>query len=88
MYIRHPKPFLEDIDEEEEDKKKMMMMNSESFASLGSKMASMMFIFAVCKQYFPYQLHNLFSKYTTKLISYFYPYIQISFPEYMGDRLR
>ncbi|KAM0954043.1 putative AAA+ ATPase domain, ATPase, AAA-type, core, AAA-type ATPase domain-containing protein [Dioscorea sansibarensis] len=64
------------------------MMNNESLASLGSKVASMMFLFAVCKQYFPSQLHNLFSKYTTKLMSYFYPYIQISFPEYIGDRLR
>ncbi|KAH7666170.1 mitochondrial chaperone BCS1 protein [Dioscorea alata] len=64
------------------------MMNSESFAGVGSTIASLMFLWAVCRQYFPYQLENYFSKYYTKFITLIYPYIEISFPEYSGQRLK
>ncbi|KAM0944065.1 putative AAA+ ATPase domain, ATPase, AAA-type, core, AAA-type ATPase domain-containing protein [Dioscorea sansibarensis] len=64
------------------------MMTSESFAGLGSTVASLMFLWAVCRQYFPYQLEIYFSKYYTKFITLIYPYIEISFPEYSGQRLK
>ncbi|XP_039137459.1 AAA-ATPase ASD, mitochondrial-like [Dioscorea cayenensis subsp. rotundata] len=64
------------------------MINSESFAGVGSTIASLMFLWAVCKQYFPNQLENYFSKYYTKFITLIYPYIEISFPEYSGQRLK
>ncbi|KAJ0981645.1 hypothetical protein J5N97_009900 [Dioscorea zingiberensis] len=47
-----------------------------------------MFLWAVCRQYFPHQLHNYISKYSSKIMRLIYPYIEISFPEYVGDHFR
>ncbi|GMY13556.1 AAA-ATPase At3g28580-like [Fagus crenata] len=57
------------------------------FANLGSILASLMFIRAMFQQYFPYQLQNFLEKYSQKLMVYFYPYIQVRFNEFTGERL-
>ncbi|KAK4281041.1 hypothetical protein QN277_012581 [Acacia crassicarpa] len=63
-------------------------MNSrEMFASLGSIIASLMFVWALFQQYFPYQLRNQIEKYSQRLVTFVYPYIQITFHELTGERL-
>ncbi|CAH2040428.1 unnamed protein product [Thlaspi arvense] len=62
-----------------------MMMNkegSEMLTKLGSAMAGLMFIWAMFKQYFPFELQIHFEKYVQKLVSFVYPYIEITFHEY------
>ncbi|XP_072958633.1 AAA-ATPase ASD, mitochondrial-like [Typha angustifolia] len=59
----------------------------ERLAGFGSAIASFMFLFAMVKQYFPYQLQAYFTTYTTKIVSFVYPYIQITVPEY-GERMK
>ncbi|KAJ0981646.1 hypothetical protein J5N97_009901 [Dioscorea zingiberensis] len=65
-----------------------MMMKSESFAGVGSAIASIMLLWAYFQPFFPYQLHSYFSKYSSKLVGLVYPYVEISFQEYVGDRLK
>ncbi|CAL8141446.1 unnamed protein product [Prunus armeniaca] len=62
-----------------------MMKMGEMWAQLGSVMASMMFAYAMFKQFFPDDLGNILDKYTKKLVGYVYPYIQISFDEYTNE---
>ncbi|XP_020105126.1 AAA-ATPase At3g28580-like [Ananas comosus] len=47
-----------------------------------------MFVWAVARQYFPAHLDTFLTQYTTKLVGLFYPYVEITFPEYAGDRLK
>ncbi|XP_021297760.1 AAA-ATPase ASD, mitochondrial-like [Herrania umbratica] len=56
-------------------------------AHLGSVVASLMFIWAVFQQYFPYQFRSYIEKYSQRLVSFVYPYIQITFNEFTGERL-
>ncbi|XVF16527.1 hypothetical protein REPUB_Repub10bG0039400 [Reevesia pubescens] len=56
-------------------------------AHLGSIVTSLMFIWAVFQQYFPYQFRSYIEKYTQRLVSFVYPYIQITFNEFTGERL-
>ncbi|KAI3703543.1 hypothetical protein L1987_73694 [Smallanthus sonchifolius] len=51
----------------------------------GSVMAGAMFIWAIFKQWFPEELGNHIEKYFQRLVTYFYPYITITFHEYQGD---
>ncbi|KAJ9687521.1 hypothetical protein PVL29_016127 [Vitis rotundifolia] len=51
----------------------------ETLGNLGSVMATLMFIWAMFRQYFPYK-H--IQKYSHRLMKFFYPYIQITFDEY------
>jgi len=46
-----------------------------------------MFLCAMVQQYFPYQLQSYLTPCTNKLISYIYPYIQVTIPEYSGDQM-
>ncbi|XP_008230705.1 PREDICTED: AAA-ATPase At3g28580-like [Prunus mume] len=62
-----------------------MMKMGEMWAQLGSVMASMMFAYAMFKQFFPDDLGNILDKYTKKMVGYVYPYIQISFDEYTNE---
>lgn len=57
------------------------------FANLGSILASLIFIRAMFQQYFPHQLQHFLEKYSQRLMAYFYPYIQIRFNEFTGERL-
>ena len=56
-------------------------------AHLGSIIASLMFIWAVFQQYFPYEFRSYIGKYSKRLVSFVYPYIQITFNEFTGERL-
>ncbi|XP_057744720.1 AAA-ATPase ASD, mitochondrial-like isoform X1 [Arachis stenosperma] len=69
----------------------MMMMPfkmSEMMATMGSTLASFMFVWAIIRQYCPYEVRRFFEKYTERIMGYFYPYIRISFHEFLGDRLK
>ncbi|CAL5367997.1 unnamed protein product [Camellia sinensis] len=61
------------------------MAGGEMLTQLGSTMAGLMFICAMFKQYFPFDLQNHIEQYAHKLIGLVYPYIQITFHEYSGD---
>ncbi|XP_058188150.1 AAA-ATPase At3g28580-like isoform X1 [Rhododendron vialii] len=60
----------------------------EMWTQLGSSLAGLMFVWAMFKQYFPFQIEEHVQKYTTKLASLFYPYIQITFHEYNGEHFQ
>ncbi|KAI5672124.1 hypothetical protein M9H77_12488 [Catharanthus roseus] len=62
-----------------------MMTMAETWGSLGSAMAGIMFVWAMYQNYFPYELRGLLKRYGKKLTSLIYPYIQITFYEYQGD---
>ncbi|CAN1162817.1 AAA-ATPase ASD, mitochondrial [Linum perenne] len=59
-----------------------------TWGSLGSAAAALMFIYAMFQQYFPYELRGHAHRYTHKLVGFFYPYIQITFHELTGDKLK
>lgn len=61
---------------------------TEMWATMGSTIASFMFISAIIHQYCPYEVRLYFGKYTQRIMSFFYPYIKISIHEYAGDRLK
>nr|XP_010906692.2 AAA-ATPase ASD, mitochondrial-like [Elaeis guineensis] len=63
-------------------------MAPESWAGVGSAVASLMFLWAVVRPYFPSHLHIYLSTYTSKLVGLVYPYIEITFAEYAGERLK
>ncbi|GKU97055.1 hypothetical protein SLEP1_g10238 [Rubroshorea leprosula] len=63
------------------------MTPRDMFAHLGSIIASLMFVWAVFQQYFPYQLRNYVEKYSQRLMTFVYPYVQITFNEFTGERL-
>ncbi|XVE68048.1 hypothetical protein DITRI_Ditri09bG0037500 [Diplodiscus trichospermus] len=74
------------------------MMIGESWAQIGSSIAGLMFALATLQQFFPHQLRvtleqfvlaslqqfSFVQKFCDKLVSFFSPYIQITFPEYSG----
>ncbi|XP_074316335.1 AAA-ATPase ASD, mitochondrial-like [Silene latifolia] len=60
----------------------------ELFTKLVSSIASFMFIWAMFKDFIPYQLRGFIDKRLTKAYSRFRPYIEIKIPEYSGDRLQ
>ncbi|XP_029123527.2 AAA-ATPase ASD, mitochondrial [Elaeis guineensis] len=60
----------------------------EQWASLGSTLASFMFLWAVIRQFFPFHLETIIAKYSRKLTSFTYPYVQIKIPEYTGERMK
>jgi chaperone BCS1 len=55
---------------------------------LGSILASVMFVWAIIQQYFPYNVRNFFDKYSQRFLTLFYPYIQITFNEFTGERFK
>ncbi|XWS44261.1 hypothetical protein CRYUN_Cryun15aG0029500 [Craigia yunnanensis] len=60
----------------------------ELWSHVGSTMGSLMFIYAMFKQFFPYQLQDYFEKYFKKLVSFAYPYVEITFDEFTGERMK
>lgn len=64
------------------------LKTTEMWATMGSTIASFMFVWAIVRQYCPYEVRRFFEKYTHRLMGYFYPYIRISFHEFVGDRLK
>ncbi|CAJ1946905.1 unnamed protein product [Sphenostylis stenocarpa] len=63
------------------------MNPGDMFAQIGSIVGSLMFVWAMFKQFFPYQLINQIEKRSQRLVTYVYPYIQITFHEFTGERL-
>ncbi|XP_043704598.1 AAA-ATPase ASD, mitochondrial-like [Telopea speciosissima] len=64
----------------------MTMMTGELWTSLSSTAAAIMFFWAIFQQYFPYNLREYLGKYGHQFVTFFYPYIQITFNEYTADR--
>ncbi|XP_047170794.1 AAA-ATPase ASD, mitochondrial-like isoform X1 [Vigna umbellata] len=57
------------------------------FGHIGSIVGSLIFVWAMFKQFFPYQVVNQIEKHSQRLVTYVYPYIQITFNEFTGERL-
>ncbi|CAN6708691.1 unnamed protein product [Malus baccata var. baccata] len=57
------------------------------FANFGSVIGGLMFVWAIFQQYFPYELRRHVEKYSQRMVGYVYPYIQITFNEFTGERL-
>ncbi|PWA96594.1 AAA+ ATPase domain-containing protein [Artemisia annua] len=55
------------------------------WSACGSMMAGGMFVWAIVGKWFPKESQEYFEKYFHKIISYIYPYIEITFHEYQGD---
>ncbi|XP_021856068.1 AAA-ATPase ASD, mitochondrial-like [Spinacia oleracea] len=64
----------------------MMLGAKDMLASFGSVIASIVFFWAIFQQYFPNHLRSHFEKYTQRIITLVYPYIQITFNETTGER--
>ncbi|XP_030530776.1 AAA-ATPase ASD, mitochondrial-like isoform X3 [Rhodamnia argentea] len=64
-----------------------MVTALEIWGNLGSVMAAVMFALAMFKQYFPPQLCMHIESYGRKAVGHVYPYVQIKFPEFTGERL-
>ncbi|KAI3670018.1 hypothetical protein L6452_41591 [Arctium lappa] len=47
-----------------------------------------MFVWAIIQQYFPHNIRNFLDKHSQKLLTLFYPYIQITFNEFTGERFK
>ncbi|XP_031253137.1 AAA-ATPase ASD, mitochondrial-like [Pistacia vera] len=60
----------------------------EMWTTMGSTIASFMFVWAIIRQYCPYEVRRYFEKYTHRIMGFFYPYIKISIHEFTGDRLK
>ncbi|EEF44984.1 ATP binding protein, putative [Ricinus communis] len=63
------------------------LKQGDMLAQVGSVIASLMFVWAMFKQYFPYELRDRLEKYTQRAFTFVYPYIQITFHEFTGERL-
>ncbi|KAE9449183.1 hypothetical protein C3L33_18888, partial [Rhododendron williamsianum] len=61
------------------------MTGGEMWTQIGSSLAGLMFIWAMFKQYFPFEIEGHVQKYTQKLVSLFYPYIHITFHEFTTE---
>ncbi|PRQ16065.1 putative ATPase, AAA-type, core, AAA-type ATPase domain-containing protein [Rosa chinensis] len=61
---------------------------NQMWTTMGSTLASFMFVWAIIRQYCPYELRRFFEKYSHRIMGYFYPYIKISIHEFTGDRLK
>ncbi|PIA32402.1 hypothetical protein AQUCO_04500185v1 [Aquilegia coerulea] len=56
--------------------------------NMGSSVATIMFLYAIFKQFFPYQLKEHVEKYAQRIVGFFNPYIQITVHEYTGERFK
>ncbi|XP_061358828.1 AAA-ATPase ASD, mitochondrial-like [Gastrolobium bilobum] len=66
----------------------MPLKMTEMWTTMGSTLASFMFVWAIIQQYCPYEVRRFLEKYMHRIMSYFSPYIRISFHEFLGDRLK
>ncbi|XP_021674605.2 AAA-ATPase ASD, mitochondrial [Hevea brasiliensis] len=60
----------------------------EMLTQLGSAIGGLLLAWAMFERYFPLQLRRYVDRYGQKLVGLFYPYLQITFHEYTGDRFR
>lgn len=61
------------------------MRFAELFTGVGSIIGSLVFVWAIFQQYFPFELRACFEKFSRRLVSFFYPYVQITFNEFTGE---
>lgn len=71
--------------EREEEIGEMRLMES-SWSGLGTTIASLMFLWTMVRKFLPHQFDLYIAKFTHKLFGYFYPYVEVTFHEYTGDR--
>jgi chaperone BCS1 len=64
------------------------MMTGEIWTQLSSAITGLVLAWVMFEQYFPHQLRGYLEKYSQKLMSYVYPYIQITFHEFTSERLK
>ncbi|KAJ6744300.1 BCS1 AAA-TYPE ATPASE [Salix purpurea] len=62
------------------------MKPTDMITQVGSVIASVMFAWAMFKQYFPHVLQEYIDKFSKRAFTFIYPYIQITFNEFTGDR--
>ncbi|KAF7134386.1 hypothetical protein RHSIM_Rhsim08G0162600 [Rhododendron simsii] len=60
---------------------------AEMWTTVGSSIASFMFIWTIIRQYCPYEVCQLLEKSMHRLMSFFNPYIHVSIHEFMGTQL-
>ncbi|CAJ2650906.1 unnamed protein product [Trifolium pratense] len=60
----------------------------EIWGLIGSKLASILFVWAMIQEYCPNQIHALIEKFSQKLANFLYPYVEVRFMEYIGDYMR
>ncbi|CAL9086181.1 unnamed protein product [Musa textilis] len=61
----------------------------DQWASLGSLMASIMFLWAVVGRYVPlHHLEHSLTKHSRRLFAFVYPYVQVTIPEFSGQRMK
>lgn len=61
---------------------------AEIWTTVGSTIASFVFVWAIICQYCPNELRRYVEKNTHRLASFFYPYIQVSIHEFTGTHLK
>ncbi|XP_020213447.1 AAA-ATPase ASD, mitochondrial isoform X1 [Cajanus cajan] len=60
----------------------------ELWTQMGSLMATIMFVYAMVERFFPAALRDTLQIHTQKVVNMLYPYVQITFPEFSGERLK
>ncbi|MBA0829370.1 hypothetical protein Goarm_013979, partial [Gossypium armourianum] len=65
-----------------------MAMVGEMWSHLGSTMATLMLFYTLFNQFFPHQLQVSFEKYFNRIVRYAYPYVEITFDEFTGERMK
>ncbi|KAK7381323.1 hypothetical protein VNO78_33937 [Psophocarpus tetragonolobus] len=63
-------------------------MMGELWAQMGSLMATVVFMYTVFERFVPPQFRDRVQAYAQKFTNHFNPYIQITFPEFSGERLK
>ncbi|KAJ3673869.1 hypothetical protein LUZ60_005861 [Juncus effusus] len=58
------------------------MDEDRGLAGLGSSIATIMFLWAVGRQYFPAHVESFLTQYISRLVGFFNPYVEITFPEF------
>ncbi|CAL9153552.1 unnamed protein product, partial [Musa hybrid cultivar] len=62
---------------------------NDQWASLGSLAASIMFLWAVVGRYVPlHHLEHSITKHSRRLFAFVYPYVQVTIPEFSGERMK
>ncbi|KAI4321919.1 hypothetical protein MLD38_035246 [Melastoma candidum] len=65
-----------------------MMRVVETWTGISTALGGLVLAWTMLRQHIPPQLRSQVETYVHHLIGYFYPYIQITFPEFSGERLR
>ncbi|PPS03430.1 hypothetical protein GOBAR_AA17227 [Gossypium barbadense] len=65
-----------------------MAMVGEMWSHLGSTMGTLMLVYTVFTQFFPHHLQASFEKYFNRIVRFAYPYVEITFDEFTGERMK